>query len=238
MIDFKSFHKLSYGLYLICSEYDGKKTGYVANTAFQVTSNPACLAISCNKNNFSCGIIEKRKAFSLSVLARDMDVSLIGTFGFQTGQNMDKFKSIRFKTGVLGIPVVTESSVADYECRVIGQVDLGSHILFLGEVVYGEVLTNEPVLTYDYYHDHYKMLSPRNAPTYIDPTLLSGEDPSKETNSLPDAAEHICIICGYVYHPEVGDPVSNIPPGTRFEDLPDDFECPICRAGKSFFKEL
>ncbi len=238
MIDFNAFHKLSYGLYLICSEHEGRKAGYAANTAFQVTSSPACLAISCNKNNYSCAIIEKKKAFSLSVLARDLDVSLIGTFGFQTGWDIDKFTAVRFKTGVLGVPVITESTVADYECKVVGQVDLGSHILFVGEVAYSEILTNEPTLTYDYYHEHYKMLSPRNAPTYIDPNLLIKEDPTLGINDLSDATEHICIICGYVYHPEMGELGSSIPPGTRFEDLPDDFECPICRAGKSFFKEL
>ncbi|HOO83845.1 MAG TPA: rubredoxin [Prolixibacteraceae bacterium] len=48
----------------------------------------------------------------------------------------------------------------------------------------------------------------------------------------------MCIICGYTYDPEVGDPDKGIPPGTTFEDLPDDYTCPICSAGKDFFKEL
>lgn len=44
--------------------------------------------------------------------------------------------------------------------------------------------------------------------------------------------------CGYVYDPDRGDKKGKIPPGTRFEDLPDDWRCPICRASKKSFKRL
>jgi len=45
-----------------------------------------------------------------------------------------------------------------------------------------------------------------------------------------------CEICGYIYDPELGDPDRDIIPGTPFEDLPDDWTCPICNAPKSMFK--
>jgi len=45
-----------------------------------------------------------------------------------------------------------------------------------------------------------------------------------------------CIICGYIYDPEKGDPDNDIEPGTSFEDLPDDWVCPDCGAGKSEFE--
>ena len=47
-----------------------------------------------------------------------------------------------------------------------------------------------------------------------------------------------CIVCGYVYDPEEGDPDNGIEPGTSFEDLPDDWECPDCGAGKDDFEPL
>jgi flavin reductase (DIM6/NTAB) family NADH-FMN oxidoreductase RutF/rubredoxin len=237
MIDFTSFHKLSYGLYLICSEYDGKKTGYAGNTGFQVTSTPSVIAISCNKENFTCSIISKSKLFSLSILQRDLDISIIQDFGFKSSHDFDKFENHSFKTGDAGIPVVTESCVAAFECRVINEVDCGTHILFIGEVIHSERLSEEPPLTYDYYHHHYKMLAPRNAPTYINPELLMEE--RKELISPNDTpSEYICTICGYTYDPELGDPSNDIPPGTPFEDLPEDYMCPICKAGKDFFKEV
>uniref|UniRef100_A0A7C3RRV5 Rubredoxin n=1 Tax=Dictyoglomus thermophilum TaxID=14 RepID=A0A7C3RRV5_DICTH len=47
-----------------------------------------------------------------------------------------------------------------------------------------------------------------------------------------------CIVCGYIYDPEEGDPHGNIPPGTPFEEIPDDWVCPVCGADKSMFKPV
>ncbi len=47
-----------------------------------------------------------------------------------------------------------------------------------------------------------------------------------------------CIICQYVYDPAVGDPDNGVPPGTAFEDLPDDWVCPLCGAGKDMFEQV
>jgi flavin reductase (DIM6/NTAB) family NADH-FMN oxidoreductase RutF/rubredoxin len=237
MIDFASFHNLSYGLYLICSEHENKKSGYAGNTGFQVTSSPSTIAISCNKENFTCGIISKSRLFSLSVLQRDLDITIIQDFGFKSSLNIDKFNNHIYKTGNTGIPVITEYCNAYFECRVINEVDCGTHILFIGEVIHSERLNEEPPLTYDYYHQHYKMLAPKNAPTYIAPELLLEKGEKLITpNDFP--SEYICTICGYTYDPDEGDPSNGIPPGTPFEDLPEDYMCPICKAGKEFFRKL
>ncbi len=50
--------------------------------------------------------------------------------------------------------------------------------------------------------------------------------------------KYICTPCGYVYDPEEGDAMSGVDPGTAFEDLPDDWLCPMCGAGKEMFKPL
>ena len=47
-----------------------------------------------------------------------------------------------------------------------------------------------------------------------------------------------CIICGYIYNPEEGDPDNNIAPGTKFEDIPEDWACPICGAAKEEFEKV
>lgn len=242
MIDFHSFHKLSYGLYIIASEFEGKMAGYAGNTGFQVTSTPTTLAVSCNKNNFTCGIIQKRKAFSLSVLQKDLDISIVGDFGFKSSEHFNKFEKWAFKIGTLGIPVVTDCCIATFECKVTSEIDCGTHIMFIGEVLEAEKLNDMPPLTYEYYHEHYKMLAPKNAPTYIPPEKLKNDNQEeKKVDAKSDvevAAEYICIICGYTYDPEIGEPDNGIPPGTPFEDLPDDYTCPICGAGKDLFKKL
>lgn len=48
---------------------------------------------------------------------------------------------------------------------------------------------------------------------------------------------YVCTICGYVYDPEQGDPDNDVDPGTKWEDVPDDWECPVCGAGKDDFEK-
>jgi rubredoxin len=50
--------------------------------------------------------------------------------------------------------------------------------------------------------------------------------------------KYICVNCGYIYDPEVGDPMNNIPPGTVFEDLPDGWVCPMCYATTDLFDPI
>ena len=47
--------------------------------------------------------------------------------------------------------------------------------------------------------------------------------------------KYVCVVCGWVYDEELGDPENGIAPGTKFEDLPEDFECPLCGVGKEDF---
>jgi rubredoxin len=48
---------------------------------------------------------------------------------------------------------------------------------------------------------------------------------------------YVCSVCGYVYDPAEGDPDNGIEPGTKFEDLPDDWACPVCGASKDQFEK-
>ncbi|MBC8146814.1 MAG: rubredoxin [Bacteroidetes bacterium] len=48
--------------------------------------------------------------------------------------------------------------------------------------------------------------------------------------------KYVCIVCGYVYDPESGDETNGIAPGTSFDELPDDYECPLCGVGKDEFE--
>lgn len=47
-----------------------------------------------------------------------------------------------------------------------------------------------------------------------------------------------CAACGWIYDPEKGDPDGAIDPGTQFEDLPDDWVCPVCGVGKDMFESM
>jgi rubredoxin len=51
------------------------------------------------------------------------------------------------------------------------------------------------------------------------------------------AAKYKCSVCGYIYDPEEGDLEGNIPRGTPFEELPEDWQCPVCGASKDEFEK-
>lgn len=53
-----------------------------------------------------------------------------------------------------------------------------------------------------------------------------------------EMSKYKCSVCGYIYNPEEGDPDSGISPGTPFENLPDDWKCPVCGAEKSAFEKI
>ncbi|WP_163707413.1 flavin reductase [Mangrovibacterium lignilyticum] len=242
----RAFHKLSYGLYIVASEHDGKKAGYIANTVFQVTSKPPLLAISCHKDNLSTAVIRQAGKFSVSVLKKEVNTKIIGEFGFMSGDEIDKFDQKKITTAATGVPIVLDEAVAWFDCAVREQIDLGSHWLIIGEVLDSDLLSEEDALTYAWYREKYKMFSPKNSPTYLEKEKLDEEKqedaPVEEEKAAAETAEgpepHVCLICGYVYDPEKGDPSMGIEPGTPFEDLPEDYKCPICNASKDYFKKI
>jgi flavin reductase (DIM6/NTAB) family NADH-FMN oxidoreductase RutF/rubredoxin len=234
------FHSLTYGLYIVSSQNEGRKNGYVANTVFQVTAEPSQIAISCNKNNFTSELISKSGYFSVSVLEQDAPKELIGLFGYKSGKETDKFAQTRFFVSEENIPVVTEHCISWFTCKVVQTVDTDTHLLFIAEVLNGDFIEKgKTPLTYDYYRKVRHGRSPKNAPTYIPPA--EEEKPKAEvrakTAGSPNAGQKwICQVCDHIYDPAEGDPDSGIPPGTAFEDLPDDWSCPVCGAEKADFE--
>src|SRR5512133_774042 len=128
-----AFHKLSYGLYVITSGEVGKFNGQIANTVFQVTSEPSTVAVSINKQNYTHECIRMCRQFVVSVLAESAPMTLIGRFGFKCGRDIDKLEGVTTRMGRTGVPIVTDHSVAFIEAQVKGEMDCGTHTIFLGE---------------------------------------------------------------------------------------------------------
>lgn len=234
-MDIQSFFKVTYGLYIVSSSDGDKRDGHVSNTVFQVSADPARFAIATHKDNLTTDYIKKSRAFSISVLQQDVDLNFLGPWGFKSGRELDKFSACNYKTGKSGAPVVLDKSIAYIDCEVDAEIDTGSHILFIGKSVDAEVLNDKASpLTYQYYRDVIKGLSPENAPTYTDKSKLA------ETEILEEQTlkKYQCLICGYIYDPAEGDAPKSIPSGTSFDDIPDDWTCPICSVGKEEFKEI
>lgn len=227
-MDLTCFYKISYGLYVVSSKMDRRFNGQVANTVFQVAAEPPTIAVSINKQNLTHEFIEESRVFSASILSQEPPLSFIGHFGFKSGRELDKFKDVDHKVGVTGTPVVLENSIGYLEAEVIDSLDCGTHTLFIGRVVDAQIIQDGEPMTYAYYHEIKRGKAPKTAPTYV----------KEESQKEGEMDKYECVVCGYVYDPEVGDPDSGIGPGIPFEELPDDWVCPVCGAGKDQFEKV
>ncbi|MCK5578494.1 MAG: flavin reductase [Planctomycetes bacterium] len=222
----KTLCKLSYGMYVVNSKKGGNLNGQIANTVFQVSAEPALIAVSIHKDNLTHEYIESSKVFTASILTVDAPMKLIGHFGFKSGRQIDKFKDIKYKLGRTGVPIVLECTMGYLEAKVVNMVDVGTHTLFVGKVLEAGLLNEKEVMTYDHYHNVKQGKAPKTAPTYVKEDYQT-KDSKKE--------RYLCKLCSYIYDPLQGDPDSGIKPGTAFKDLPDGWLCPICDAPKSEF---
>ena len=225
----KALWTLSYGMYVITARANGRANGQIANTVFQVTAEPPRFAVAIHKENYTHDLIRDGGSFAVSVLEEATPMEFIGLFGFHSGRDIDKLAQVDFREG-RHCPLVTDHAVAVIEAQVIGKLDVGSHTVFVGEAIGAEVLAGGTPLTYAAYHAR-KGRAPKRAPTY------QGEEARPlRAPAATAAARYTCSQCGYTYDPALGDPAGGIPPGTRFEDLPDDWVCPVCGAAKTEFQ--
>lgn len=221
-----ALRKLRYGLYVVSSKKDDKVNGLIANGISQVSAVPANFVLSINKENLTHEFIKASKVLSFAVLSKETPLSFIGRFGFKSGREIDKFKGINFKIGKTGAPIVLDNTLAYVEAKVINEADLGTHTVFIAQMVDSDIIKAGEPMTYDYYSEVRRGPTSKKAPLYIEPiTVIRAE-------------RYQCRRCGCIYDPEVGDPDGNIPPGTPFELLPDDWKCPICGANKNYFDKL
>ena len=220
-------HKISYGLYIVTSGQDGKFNGQVANSMFQVTSSPATVAISINRENYTHELIKLSRKFVVSILSEATPMTFIGLFGFKSGRDVNKLQNVKTKTAVTKVPIVLENTVSYIEVEVKKEMDCVTHTIFVGNIVDCEMVSDAEPMTYAYYQKVKGGKSPKTAPTY------SKDEPAAAPQA---AASYVCSVCGYVYDPAKGDPDNGIAPGTKFEDLPESWTCPVCGADKSKFE--
>ncbi|MEK6646589.1 MAG: rubredoxin [Candidatus Firestonebacteria bacterium] len=221
-------NKISYGMYVVCSKKGDKINGQIVNTVFQITSEPPTIAVSINKKNLTYEYIKESKVFTLSILSKDTPLKFIGQFGFKSGREINKFVDLDYNIGRLKCPIVLTNAIGYIEAEVINEVDAGTHIVFIGKIIEADILKEAEAMTYSYYHEIKHGTTPENAPTYM----------KEKIKEVPKMDKYRCTVCGYIYEPENGDPDANIQPGTSFEQLPDNWVCPVCGVGKDKFEKV
>jgi flavin reductase (DIM6/NTAB) family NADH-FMN oxidoreductase RutF/rubredoxin len=225
MIQFEALFKISYGLYIVSSGNKTKGNAFVSNTVFQVTAEPPKFASCCNKDNYTARFIQESGAFSVSVLHSDTNPDTITRFGYKSGKDFDKMAGINIRIGETGVPIVLNDCIAFLECKVVQTIDVGTHLMFIGELVQAEILDDaKEAITYLQYRQIRKGAAPKNAPTYIDKPKLASK-PAKA-----DLKKYQCTACGFIYD-EADEEI-------KFADLPDDWICPVCGSDKSDFIEI
>ncbi len=165
-MNLNALFKICYGLYIVSSKKGKKINAQLANTVFQITPQPATIAISISKQNLTHEFIKESKVFTISIISDKWTMIDIGRFGFRSGRDIDKFADCNYKIGKNGAPIVLDNTVGYIECKVIDTLDAGSHTIFLGEVTEAENLSDLNPMTYDYYHKVLKGKESKNAPTF------------------------------------------------------------------------
>lgn len=169
------------------------------------------------------------------------------------------------RRGDNGVLYLSSSDTNAYlSAKVFQSVDLGTHTMFLADVTDAQVLSDVPSATYTYYQEHIKpkpqdTAAPKTGwrciicgyiyegeelpPDFICPLCKHGVTdfekivPKTGTpkNEEEKTMKYVCNVCGYVYDEAIGDPDNGIAAGTKWEDLPEDFTCPLCGVGKDQF---
>jgi len=178
-VDATALFNIGYGLYVVTSN-DGKKdNGLIVNTVTQVTNTPNRVAVTINKLNYSCEVIAKTGKLNISTLSQDAPFKLFQHFGFQSGRDVDKFADFhhaqRAANGLLFLDKYANAFIC---CKVINQMDLGTHIMFICDVVQCANLSKAETMTYTYY--------------------LQNVKPKPEA----EKKGYVCKICGWVYEGE------------------------------------
>lgn len=164
-MDKNALTKLSYGMYIVGTKDENRFCGCIANSLIQVTSDPVTVALSINHNNYTNKCIKNTNEFSLCILGQKTDPYVIGTFGFRSAKDTDKFAKFEYKV-VSDMPIYTQSC-AYLICKLISTAETATHTIFIANVEQCEILNNDTPMTYAYYHEVIKGKSPKNAPTFI-----------------------------------------------------------------------
>lgn len=210
----KILTSLSYGMCALGVRGERTPNACIVNTVQQISSLPMTIAVSVNHSNYTNECIKRYGEFTVSVLSENTSGAAIGALGYTSGRDGNKLSNVRHKILREGAPVIQEDICCWFLCRVVNAVETVTHTIFIAEPVAGSESIKGKPMTYDFYTNVIKGKSPKYAPTYL-------EEEEEE------ADKYVCNICKYEYSDSL------IP----FEDLPDDWSCPICGAPKSVFKK-
>lgn len=260
-MDMTVMNKISYGLYVLTARCGNQYNGCIINTLSQLTSSPNRVSVTVNKGNFTEYMIRSSGRFNVSMLDETADFSVFTHFGFVSGRWENKFYDYPLTFADNGLPIAKKGTCAYICCEVVQTIDLGTHTMFIADVMDGAVMSDNAPMTYAYYHANVK------------------PKPAAKAESKTVGERWVCNICGYIYEgalpadfvcplckhgaadfspiDENGNVIAQKPSaeekaensgdakwvckvcGYEYEgDLPEDFVCPVCGVGTDEFEKL
>lgn len=188
-----AMQKLSYGLFVVTSKNAKKQNGCITNTVMQVTTTPNVITLAVNKQNYTHDLIKESKVFNVSIISQKATFSLFKHFGFQTGREVDKFDTFKdYELAKNGVCYITEGVNAVISATVKEIIDLGTHSLFVADVI-DEFMLDEvtPSATYAYYFQNIKPKPQAKVEKTLWRCNICGYE--EEVEELPD--DFLCPLC-------------------------------------------
>lgn len=208
----EALYTISNGLYVLSAAAGGKFCGSLVDAVSQISVLPNLIIVSCMNTSHTKECIEESGELGISVLPKNTDPYVVANFGFQSGRDVDKWANVPYELKE-GLPYIPKA-LAKIRAKVIDKLVYPNNTVFIAEVENAfDVKEGEP-LTYKHYRDEMKeeclkSFANRNAP-------------KAEKASFK---QWTCTLCGYVYDGDI-----------PFEQLPEDWRCPLCGVGKELFE--
>lgn len=227
-------YKITNGLYVISARHKDKPetfAGSLVDAVSQITINPNLIIVSCMNSSYTAECIEQFGEFGVSILPRDINPLTLGIFGFQTSRNVNKWENVRFAEQD-GLPYLSEA-IGKIRGKVVHKIKYPCNTLFIAGVEDAFAARDAEPLTYQHYRAGFKNKVMEAFSLWqkdgLSPTLTNdlAQEAAAPAPLTPQTQEKrwTCIVCGYVYDGEI-----------PFEELPDDWLCPLCSVGKEFFE--
>lgn len=210
----EALYTISNGLYVLSAEDKEKQnfSGSLVDAVSQVAVLPNLIMVSCMNTSRTKECIDETGSFGLSVLPQNIDPFVVANFGFQSSREVDKWAKVTHEIKE-GLPFIPEA-LAKISARVVDKLIYPNNTVYIAEVINAfDVRAGEP-LTYKHYRDVMKEASLKS--------FNGGKTAKEEKISLK---QWTCTLCGYVYDGDI-----------PFEELPDDWRCPLCGVGKDLFE--
>lgn len=173
-------YQLTYGLFVLTAKEGDRDNGCIVNTVMQVTDQPNRICAVVNKSNYTHDMIVNTGTFNVSILTENSKFETYQHWGFQSGREVDKTEGISIARSENGLVYLPEETNGYLSCKVVSMTDLGTHTMFIADVVEGVSFNDDPSVTYAYYHKNIK-------------TMPKPENKTKG---------YVCVVCGYIYEGE------------------------------------